>query len=200
MYNLPKKNLKNRCIKKKLVLSVLLLVLLSLSLSLCMCYCCSQSDEQSTFSNNTTTTTTTDNTNTESDTDSDQKSKPWLSRMFASSDKSGTNVDPSASTTADGKFNAKKHFDLKNVSHDFNKPAGIAAAPGVRLSKSGRKIRWEGQESIKKSSKTNYKISIYQNWTQLRVKLNYSVLLSTTTLSLYQPNYYYYLTYLVISY
>lgn len=61
--------------------------------------------------------------------------------MFASSDKSGTNVDPSASTTADGKFNAKKHFDLKNVSHDFNKPAGIAAAPGVRLSKTGRKIR-----------------------------------------------------------
>lgn len=155
MYNLQRKLEKSLYQKKNLSsLFVLLLVLLSLSLSLCMCYCCSQSDEQSTFSNNTTTTTTTDNTNPESDTDSDsnseQKSKPWLSRMFASSDKSGTNVDPSASTTADGKFNAKKHFDLKNVSHDFNKPAGIAAAPGVRLSKTGRKIRWEGQESIKK--------------------------------------------------
>lgn len=155
MYKLQKENLKNRDIKKnQLVLFVLLLLFssLSLSFSLCMCYCCSQSDVQSTFSNNTTTTTTTDNTNPESDTDSDSdssnskhKSKPWLSRMFASSDKSDTNVDPSASaTTADGKFNAKKHFDLKNVSHDFNKPAGIAAAPGVRLSKAGRKIRWEG--------------------------------------------------------
>lgn len=136
-----------------------------------MCYCCSQSDEQSTFSK--TTTTTTDITNPESDTDSDsnseQKSKPWLSRMFAS-DKS----DPSASsnTTATGDFNAAKHFDLKNVSHDFNRPAGIAAAPGVRQSKTGRKIRWEGQESIKKAKTIQKKI--YQNWTQLRVKLNYS--------------------------
>lgn len=131
-----------------------------------MCYCCSQSDEQSTFSK--TTTTTTDNTNPESDTDSDSKSKPWLSRMFAS-DKS----DPSASsnTTATGDFNAAKHFDLKNVSHDFNRPAGIAAAPGVRQSKTGRKIRWEGQESIKKAKTIQKK---YQNWTQLRVKLNYS--------------------------
>lgn len=117
-----------------------------------MCYCCSQSDEQSTFSK---TTTTTDNTNPESDTDSDsnseQKSKPWLSRMFAS-DKSGTvDLPASSNTTATGDFNAAKHFDLKNVSHDFNRPVGIAAAPGVRQSKTGRKIRWEGQESIKKA-------------------------------------------------
>lgn len=162
-----------------------------------MCYCCSQSDEQSTFSNNTTTTTTTDNTNPESDTDSDsnseQKSKPWLSRMFASSDKSGTNVDPSASTTADGKFNAKKHFDLKNVSHDFNKPAGIAAAPGVRLSKTGRKIRWEGQESIKKNlAKTTTKyqytkieLNCASNWTTLSYSLlllSLSTNLTTTTI------------------
>lgn len=162
-----------------------------------MCYCCSQSDEQSTFSK--TTTTTTDNTNPESDTDSDsnseQKSKPWLSRMFAS-DKS----DPSASsnTTATGDFNAAKHFDLKNVSHDFNRPAGIAAAPGVRQSKTGRKIRWEGQESIKKAKtiqKKNTKIELNcaSNWTTL----NYSVLLSLS-LSTNLPNYY--LTYLAISY
>lgn len=187
MYKLQKENLKNRDIKKNLSsLSLFFFLFSSLSFSLCMCYCCSQSDVQSTFSNNTTTTTTTDNTNPESDTNSDsnsdQKSKPWLSRMFASSDKSDTNVDPSASaTTADGKFNAKKHFDLKNVSHDFNKPAGIAAAPGVRLSKTGRKIRWEGPRIH--PAKNNYKL--YQNWTQLRVKLNYLCLTLLLLLSLY---------------
>lgn len=111
-----------------------------------MCYCYSQSDEQSTFSN--TTTTTTDNTNTnhdsDTDTDSDQKSKPWLSRMFASS----KNDTVTGDATATGDFNAAKHFDLKNVRHDFNRPAGIAAAPGVRHAKTGRKIRWEGQQKL----------------------------------------------------
>ncbi|EDW69592.1 2-oxoglutarate dehydrogenase-like, mitochondrial isoform X2 [Drosophila virilis] len=104
----------------------------------------SQSDEQSTFSN-TTTTTTTDNTNHESDTDSDsnsdKKSKPWLSRMFAS-DKGDT---VATATSATGEFNAAKHFDLKNVRHDFNRPAGDAAAPGVRKTKTGRKISYTGR-------------------------------------------------------
>ncbi|XP_060651901.1 2-oxoglutarate dehydrogenase-like, mitochondrial isoform X2 [Drosophila nasuta] len=99
----------------------------------------SQSDEQSTFSN-TTTTTTTDNTNTnqdtDSETDSDQKSKPWLSRMFASNKSDSATTGGSAATaTATGEFNAAKHFDLKNVRHDFNRPAGVAAAPGVRHAK-----------------------------------------------------------------
>jgi len=113
----------------------------SLSLSLCMCYCYSQSDEQSSSTN---TTTTTDHTNhesaTESDSNSDPKSKPWLSRMFAASNSNGGDPkDPAV--TLSGDFNAAKHFDLKNVRHDFNRPAGIAAAPGGRIAKTGRKIR-----------------------------------------------------------
>ncbi|XP_062128244.1 2-oxoglutarate dehydrogenase-like, mitochondrial isoform X2 [Drosophila sulfurigaster albostrigata] len=111
----------------------------------------SQSDEQSTFSN-TTTTTTTDNTNTnqdtDSETDSDQKSKPWLSRMFASNKSDSATTGGSAATaTATGEFNAAKHFDLKNVRHDFNRPAGVAAAPGVRHAKTGRKISYAGRAS-----------------------------------------------------
>lgn len=59
--------------------------------------------------------------------------------MFASSNAKGDPTDPAASQS--GEFNAAKHFDLKNVRHDFNRPAGIAAAPGTRKAKSGRKIR-----------------------------------------------------------
>lgn len=103
-----------------------------------MCYCYSQSDEQSSSTN---TTTTTDHTNHESDTDSDSKSKPWLSRMFAAPN-SSTGGDPKdPAQTLGGDFNAAKHFDLKNVRHDFNRPAGIAAAPVARIAKTGRKIR-----------------------------------------------------------
>ncbi|XP_036671984.1 2-oxoglutarate dehydrogenase-like, mitochondrial isoform X2 [Drosophila suzukii] len=105
----------------------------------------SQSDEQSSSTN---TTTTTDHTNhesaTESDSNSDPKSKPWLSRMFAASNSNGGDPkDPAV--TLSGDFNAAKHFDLKNVRHDFNRPAGIAAAPGGRIAKTGRKISYVGR-------------------------------------------------------
>ncbi|EDX10802.1 2-oxoglutarate dehydrogenase-like, mitochondrial isoform X2 [Drosophila simulans] len=100
----------------------------------------SQSDEQSSSTN---TTTTTDHTNHESDTDSDSKSKPWLSRMFAAPNSGGDPKD--LAQTLGGDFNAAKHFDLKNVRHDFNRPAGIAAAPGARIAKTGRKISYVGR-------------------------------------------------------
>ncbi|XP_030386169.1 2-oxoglutarate dehydrogenase-like, mitochondrial isoform X2 [Scaptodrosophila lebanonensis] len=106
----------------------------------------SQSDEQSSFSNTTTTnTTTTDNTNNESDTDSDSenKSKPWLSRMFTSNKSEPQGSDEKSALT--GEFNAAKHFDLKNVRQDFNRPAGNAAAPGARKTKTGRKISYVGR-------------------------------------------------------
>ncbi|XP_037722256.1 2-oxoglutarate dehydrogenase-like, mitochondrial isoform X2 [Drosophila subpulchrella] len=105
----------------------------------------SQSDEQSSSTN---TTTTTDHTNhksaTESDSNSDPKSKPWLSRMFAASNSNGGDPKDQA-VTLSGDFNAAKHFDLKNVRHDFNRPAGVAAAPGGRIAKTGRKISYVGR-------------------------------------------------------
>lgn len=108
-----------------------------------MCYCYSQSDQQSSYSN---TTNTTDHTNQVSATDSDsnsellQKSKPWLSRMFTKESDSGSDPASPASGAIGSDFNAAKHF---HVRHDFNRPAGVAAAPGGRISKTGRKIRWE---------------------------------------------------------
>lgn len=102
---------------------------------------CSPSD--ATSSSTTTNTTATTTIDSDSDSDHDSKSKPWLSRMFTSGDKPGA-----ADTAAAGgnlqqgaNFNAAKHFDLKNIRHDFNRPPGNAAAPGVRVSKTGRKIR-----------------------------------------------------------
>lgn len=96
------------------------------------CYCCC-SPSDATSSSTTTTTTTTTNESV-----SDNQSKPWLSRMFTSGgEKSADNINQQQ--TAD--FNAIKHFDLKNVRQDFNRPAGNVAAPGVRVSKTGRKIR-----------------------------------------------------------
>lgn len=38
-----------------------------------------------------------------------------------------------------GEFSDGKHFDLKNVRKDFNRPCGHSAASGAR--KTGRKIR-----------------------------------------------------------
>lgn len=98
----------------------------------CVCCCSSLSDEKSSSS-----TTTTMSTTNESDSDTDTKSKPWLSRMF----KNETNNQNEQSATAGGGFNAAKHFDLKNLRHDFNRPAGNAPAAGLRISKTGRKIR-----------------------------------------------------------
>ena len=94
-----------------------------------MCYCCSDSDASSSTNNTNNTTNDTDSS------DNDTKSKPWLSRMFNS------NKSASADEQTVGDFNAAKHFDLKNVHQDFNKPPGDLPAPGARKSKSGRKIR-----------------------------------------------------------
>lgn len=60
--------------------------------------------------------------------------------MFTKDSDSGSDT-ATASGASGGDFNAAKHFDLKNVRHDFNRPVGVAAAPGARISKTGRKIR-----------------------------------------------------------
>lgn len=102
------------------------------------CYCCC-SPNDATSSSTTTTTTTTTNTN---ESDSDNKSKPWLSRMFTSGGSMSADNDASSGHQQQtGEYSDVKHFDLKNVRKDFNRPAGHSAAPGVRVSKSGRKIR-----------------------------------------------------------
>ncbi|XP_037934152.1 2-oxoglutarate dehydrogenase-like, mitochondrial isoform X2 [Teleopsis dalmanni] len=102
----------------------------------------SQSDEHA---SSTTSTTTNTNANTDSDTDSesesDTKSKPWLSRMFSSSSKSSSTNNQEAT----GEFNAAKHFDLKNMRHDFNRPADTKTASDARKSQTGRKIRYAGR-------------------------------------------------------
>ncbi|XP_058983499.1 2-oxoglutarate dehydrogenase-like, mitochondrial isoform X1 [Musca domestica] len=88
-----------------------------------------------------TSTTTTAN-DSDSDSDSENKSKPWLKRIFSSSDN-----NKSVETNQATEYNAAKHFDLKNVRQDFNRPIGNGAAPGVRVSKTGRKIRYAGRPS-----------------------------------------------------
>lgn len=89
-------------------------------------------------------TSSTSTTTIANESDSDSKSKPWLSRMFKSSGGKATVVvadNGKQQQQAGGEFNASKHFDLKNVRQDFNRPLGGGAAPGVRVTKTGRKIR-----------------------------------------------------------
>uniref|UniRef100_A0A1B0G1X4 2-oxoglutarate dehydrogenase, mitochondrial n=1 Tax=Glossina morsitans morsitans TaxID=37546 RepID=A0A1B0G1X4_GLOMM len=114
------------------------------------------SSPSATTKTTTTTTTTTSTTNVQDSDTSDTvsshiKPKPWLSRMFASktadaaADKANTYGGTQQQQQQTGAFCATKHFDLKNVRHDFNRPSGNAAAPGMRISKTGRKISYIGR-------------------------------------------------------
>lgn len=115
--------------------------------SFCVCYlyvtvvCCLLIDCSPSDATSSTSTTTTAN-DSDSDSDSENKSKPWLKRIFSSSDN-----NKSVETNQATEYNAAKHFDLKNVRQDFNRPIGNGAAPGVRVSKTGRKIRWGFQQT-----------------------------------------------------
>ena len=61
--------------------------------------------------------------------------------MFTSSGDSKSADNASGNQQNANEYNDVKHFDLKNVRQDFNRPAGNSAAPGTRISKTGRKIR-----------------------------------------------------------
>lgn len=94
---------------------------------MCMyyCYCCCSPNDA----------TTTINTN---ESDSDNVSKPWLSRMFTSA---GNDATTSGNQQQTGENIPIEYFDMRNLRRDFNRPAGHSGAPGMRASKTGRKLR-----------------------------------------------------------